>query len=155
MVVSQMGEAMIRNNKPRPGVTTVEFAVISPLLFLLIVGLIVGGLGIFRYQEVASLAREGARYASVRGTEYAADTKLPFATQDSIHQEILRRAVALDPNRLSCSVTWDQYNSPQRVNPDNSVTTNVVTVTVTYQWVPEAFLGGITLSSTSKLPMSH
>jgi hypothetical protein len=32
---------------------------------------------------------------------------------------------------------------------------NTVTVTLTYTWVPEAFLGGVTLSSTSVMPMSY
>ena len=140
----------------RPGALTVEFAMISPLLFLLLIGLVVGGLGVFRYQQVASLAREGSRYASVRGTEYAADTKLPVATQASVYKEVvLARAVGLDPNALSCTVTWDKYNSPQTVYPDKTVVGNIVSVTVTYQWIPEGMLGGMTLSSTSKLPMSH
>jgi hypothetical protein len=30
-----------------------------------------------------------------------------------------------------------------------------VTVTLTYNWVPEAFAGGVTLSSTSVMPMSY
>jgi Flp pilus assembly protein TadG len=123
----------------------VEFAVVSPLLFLLVIGLIVGGLGVFRYQEVAWLAREGARYASVRGSRYEIATGQPAATPSDIHQNvILARSVGLDPARLSSSVTW---------TPDNRQNSTVC-VTVTYQWVPEAFLGGITLSSTSKLQMS-
>ena len=141
---------------PRRGATAVEYAAISPLVFLLIFGLVVGGLGIFRYQQVASLAREGARFASVHGLEYASDTKLPAATAESIHKDvILDRAVGLDKNRLFTTVVWDKYNAPQTVNADGTVSGNIVAVTVTYQWVPEALLGGIVLSSTSKLPMSH
>jgi Flp pilus assembly protein TadG len=147
---------MIQNKKQRRGVTTVELAVIAPLVFMLIVGLVVGGMGVFRYQQVASLAREGARYASVRGTEYAANTKLPAATAESVHKEvILARSVGLDPKLLTSTVSWDRYNSPQTVNADNSVSGNIVIVTVNYLWIPEAYLGGIVLSSTSKLPMSH
>ncbi len=37
-------------------------------------------MGIYRYQQVASLAREGARYASVHGSQYAADTGNAAAT---------------------------------------------------------------------------
>jgi hypothetical protein len=33
--------------------------------------------------------------------------------------------------------------------------TNTVTVTVSYNWIPEAFLGGITLTSTSTVPMTE
>ena len=54
-----------RNSPPRSGGTLVEMAVILPVVFLLIFGLIVGGIGIFHYQEVARLAREGARWAAV------------------------------------------------------------------------------------------
>jgi Flp pilus assembly protein TadG len=147
---------MLSRSTRRRGATAVEYAIIAPLLFLLIVGLIVGGLGVFRYQEVAHLAREGARYASVHGMEYATDSKQPAATQDSIYKEvILARGVGLDKNCLKCVVTWDKYNAPQTVAADGSVTGNIVSVTVNYQWIPEGFLGGILLSSTSKLPMSH
>jgi hypothetical protein len=123
---------------------------------LLLIGLVVGGLGVFRYHQVSSLAREAARYAAVHGTEYATETGQPAATPASIYEEvILPRSVGLDPSQLSCTVSWDQNNAPTHVLPDETERTNIVTVTVTYQWLPEAYLGGITLSSTSKIPMSH
>jgi Flp pilus assembly protein TadG len=124
----------------------VECAVVYPLVFLLLFGLVVGALGVFRYQEVASLAREGARYASVRGREYELRTGRPAATADDVfNNAISPRAVILTPSQLSSSVTW---------NPDNQ-RGSTVTVTVTYQWVPEAYLGGLTLSSTSTTPISY
>ena len=46
----------------RRGTTTLEFAITCPIVFFLVFAIIVGGLGVFRYQEVAALAREGARY---------------------------------------------------------------------------------------------
>ncbi len=55
----------------RGGAVLLELAIILPIMFLLVIGMIVGAMGIFHYQEVARLAREGARYACVRGTEYA------------------------------------------------------------------------------------
>src|SRR5262245_37729382 len=54
----------------RRGAVLVESAVVFPVFMILLLGLIVGGMGIFRYQQVAWLAREGARYASVRGADY-------------------------------------------------------------------------------------
>jgi Flp pilus assembly protein TadG len=132
--------------RPRTGATLVEFAVVSPVLFLLLLGLVIGGLGIFRYQEVAWLAREGARYASVRGYQYQQVTHQTAATsQDVYNNAILPNTIALDTTKLSSSVTW---------NPDNHQG-SWVTVTVNYQWVPEAFLGGITLSSTSSMMVSY
>ena len=53
-------------------------------------------------------------------------------------------------------MTWDRYNGPQTYNPDKTVTTNIVTVTVSYKWKPEALLGQeMTLTSTSRMPMSN
>jgi hypothetical protein len=57
----------------RPGAVLVECAFIYPVAFLLILGLIVGGMGVYRYQEVSHLAREGARWASAHGAQYRQD----------------------------------------------------------------------------------
>lgn len=137
---------MLRNQPRRRGTHVVECAVVFPVLFLLLLGLLVGGLGVFRYQEVASLAREGARYASVRGSKYQQVTGKPAATAPDVYNNAISpRAVILDPANLSYNVTW---------NPDNKQG-STVTVQVTYLWVPEAYLGGITLSSTSTMPVSY
>jgi Flp pilus assembly protein TadG len=143
----------------RRAASLVEFAVICPVLFLLILGALIGGLGIFRYQEVAWLAREGARYASVHGTQYAKE--VPNATaatpQDVYNNAILPNVIILDASKLSYSVTWNQSNDPYTVSADYELgVNNTVTVTVTYQWFPEVFLGGpINLSSSSTMPMSY
>src|SRR3954452_10626551 len=131
---------MVVSQRRRRAANIVESAVVYPVLMLFVIGLIVGALGVFRYQEVASLAREGARWAAVRGAKYEAATGNAAATEsDVINQAILPRAVILDQANLTCHVTWD---------PDNKQG-STVTVTVTYHWVPEAFLGGIDLGSTS------
>jgi len=122
--------------------------------------LMIGALGIFRYQEVATLAREGARYAVVHGTQYAQDAGVSAPTPSDIYNNaIANRAVALDLTRLSYSITYNVSNQPFHTTIDSNQNIipiqNTVTVTLTYQWVPEAFLGGITLSSTSVMPMSY
>jgi hypothetical protein len=57
-----------------------ESAIVYPALFILFLGLVVGGLAIFRYQEMASLARMGARYASTHGGNYRKDAGEPIGT---------------------------------------------------------------------------
>jgi hypothetical protein len=47
------------------GQTLVEFALISPLLFLLLGGIITLGIGVFYQQQVTNAAREAARYAAI------------------------------------------------------------------------------------------
>ena len=57
---------MIVRRPVRRGAAVVEMAVVAPLVVLFLFGLIVTGLGVFRYNQTAYLAREAARYASVR-----------------------------------------------------------------------------------------
>ncbi|HYT92451.1 MAG TPA: TadE family protein [Gemmataceae bacterium] len=143
----------------RSGTTAVECALVYPTVFLFTLGLIVGAAGIFRYQEVSSLARRAARYASVHGWQYSKDTGYPAVTPDDIYNNaILPNAIGMDLSKLTYSVSYASGNGQTVTRVVNGViiaTTNTVTVTVSYQWVPEGFLGGITLSSTSVMPMSY
>jgi Flp pilus assembly protein TadG len=149
----------------RPGVTIIEGAIVYPVLLTLLLILIVGAMGIFRYQQVASLARQGARYASVHGYQYSLDNKLPAATADDVRNVIVANAVNLDTSAsaLQVSVTWNTDNQQYHTvtvtdaNGFQNVTPvlNTVSVTVTYYWLPEAFLGGITMTSTSTVQMCY
>jgi len=146
------------NRRRRSGAAAVEFAITCPIVFFLIFATIVGGLGVFRYQETAALAREGARWASVHGSEYATDYNVPAPTpQDIFDKAIKPLVVALDPSRLTYSVTWNTTNDPLRVDNDvQEPVGNTVTVTVTYQWFPEMYLvGPYTLTSTSTAQMLY
>jgi Flp pilus assembly protein TadG len=139
--------AMLRSlpHKRRRGTTLVECAVIYPVLFLFLLGVIVGGMGVFRYQQMAWLSREGARWASVRGTKYTIATGNPPITAEDVYSNTIEpNAVAMDLGDLSYAVTWTPDQDPG----------GIVSVTVNYNWVPEVFLGGIQLSSTSTLPIT-
>ena len=130
----------------RRGAIILESAIIYPLTFLLILGLVIGAMGVFRYQEVASLAREATRYASVHGTKYQQVTGKPAATATDIHDNVIvPRAVALDPSKLTYTVTWSPDNKPG----------STVSVTINYNWVPEAFLPVLNLSSTATETMAY
>ncbi|HEV3257778.1 MAG TPA: TadE/TadG family type IV pilus assembly protein [Gemmataceae bacterium] len=143
----------------RPAATLVEFALAGPATLLLLLGLLIGGLGTFRYQQVARLARDASRWASVHGTQYAQDTKNPAATAQDVYNQVMApNATGLDLTHLTYGVTWNTSNSPYHtatVNGQQVKVANAVTVTITYQWIPEALLGGITLSSTSVSVMSY
>jgi Flp pilus assembly protein TadG len=147
------------SSNSRPAATTVELAIIGSATVMILLGLLIGGLGIFRYQQVARLARDASRWASVHGTDYAKDTTNPAATaQDVYDQAIAPNAAALNLKSLTYSVTWNSSNSPYStvtVNGQQVKVANTVTVTVTYHWMPEAIFGGITLSSTSVTVMSY
>ena len=61
MIATRHGTPNRSRARCRGGATVVEMAITLPLAVLLIMGLLVGGLGVFRYHEVAALAHEGAR----------------------------------------------------------------------------------------------
>jgi len=150
---------MRRKNLSRRGVTAVEFAVVAPASLLLIISLIVGTLGTFRYQQVARLARDASRWASVHGTQYAKDTKNAAATATDVYQQAISPyATGLDLSKLTYSVAWSTSNAPYHTVTANGQTVkvaNTVTVTVNYQWLPEALLGGVNMSSTSVRVMTY
>jgi Flp pilus assembly protein TadG len=159
----------------RRGAAAVEFAVMAPLIFAMVFGQIVGGLGVVRYQEVADLARDCARYASVHGGNYqregvAARTGVPaVSSAGDLSSLIASKAASLDPNKITVEITWTGAGqvtpaniptyadtNPNLVPPGQVVIQNNVIVTVKYKWFPEAFfIGPLTLTSTSKMPMSY
>ena len=148
----------LHSNQSRRGATTFELAVTLPIAFFLIFATIIGGLGVFRYQQVASLAREGARWASVHGSEYELDTGKPAATAEDVFNTIIKPgSVSLRPEYLTYEVSWDQTNEPLTVyeNVEQPVG-NTVTVRVNYAWFPEMYLiGPFTLTSSSTTQMLY
>jgi Flp pilus assembly protein TadG len=157
-----------RTRPGRRGAVLVESAVVYPLLFLLLFGLIVGGLGVFRYQQVACQAREAARYACVHGAGWQKETRQACPTAAQLRQDVvLPLAAGMDPAKLTVQVEWideitgaaadwDQAGKwPTGTTQDGDRVTNRVRVTVTYAWWPEAFLAGpINLKSVSEVPMA-
>lgn len=140
----------------RPAATMVEFAIVGSVTFLMLLGLLIGGLGVFRYQQVARLARDASRWASVHGTQYALDTKNSAATATDVYnQAIVPNATGLDLTKLTYAVTWNATNSPYSLNAQGAQVANTVTVNIKYKWIPEAFFVSMTLSSTSVSVMSY
>ncbi len=123
--------------RQRRGATTVELAIVLPTTILLLIGLCVTELGAFRYQQVAALAHESVRWASVHGKEYAKQTGGTIATREDIFKNVIKpRAIGIDPNKIDCDVQWD-------------VEKNFVTVKIQYTWTPEAFFAPQKLSCTA------
>src|SRR5438094_2476918 len=127
----------VRRSLYRRGITVLEVAITAPVAMFVVIGLMVGGLGTFRYQQVAALAREGASYASLHGPYYAKRTGQPMATStDVMKNAILPVAAGLDTTALHCDLSYDTNS-------------NTATVRVTYDWLPESLLPAAKLSSTS------
>jgi hypothetical protein len=116
------------------------------------------------------MAREGARWASVHGWQYNQDTGNATATPQSIYTNAIQpHAAPLDTSGMSFNssggqgtsldftVTW--LNSNQKTKNWDSTNQvwmmNTVTVTVTYTWAPQLYLGPVTLSSTSVVTIQY
>ena len=137
-----------RRGQGRRGVSAVEAAVVYPITILLLLGTVVLGLGVFRFQQLQCLAREGARYASVHGPQYAADSGNAYATNQTVLAQIETLAVGLETNNLSCAVTWNP-------NPPTTTTPSTVSVQLTYDWVPEGYFQTVTMTATSVMPVTY
>jgi Flp pilus assembly protein TadG len=124
----------------------VEFSVTLPILIMLTLGTTVLSLGVSEFQLVATLAREGARYASVRGTEYQQATGKAAATASDVYTKaILPKATGMTPGNITYNVVWSPNNQPG----------STVTVTVNYEWVPSAYVGTIQMSSSSVMTVEY
>ncbi len=166
---------MIQRRKAdsRRGVTVVEVAFVLPVTLLLVIGLMVGCMGVFRSNQLAELARAAARYASTHGTTREREGFAATTQQNIIDAAITPRAASLSPLSVTIEVIlpngavvpWDDSywaGPPQRdktmtvINDQGSAKMNRVRVTLRYQWVPEAFItGSINLASTSEQVMSY
>ena len=140
----------------RRGATLFEFAIVCPVVLFTMFFIFIGALGVNRYQQVAHLARQGARWASLHGAQYADETDKPAATADDIATKLKSSNVGLDPAKLTCTVTWNSSNWPLNTTDYEKPVGNTVTVNVSYQWFPEMLLAGpITLTSSSTAQMMY
>ena len=132
-----------RRRHARRGAAVVEMAIVGPVAFLMVIGLMIGCLGIFRYNQVAALAHEGARWAAVRGRNFEKINHRKPITADEIRSNVIvPRAAGIDLSRVECTMSVDKDHS-------------VVSVTVRYLWLPEAYFGKITLSNTATMLVSN
>jgi Flp pilus assembly protein TadG len=158
----------IPTSTQRRGASLVEVAFVQPVCFLLLFGILFGGLLILNYQQVAWLSREASRQASVRGNQYAQQTGKASPTQADILQNVvLPLAATMDPSQLTVQVflidgttgaatPWDSSDKAVYiVLSDGSKVANKVRVVVTYVWVPTILTTGpISLQSVSEVPMA-
>lgn len=127
------------------GAAAVEFAIIAPLLFLLIFGLIDFGLAINARIVTANAAREGARVASLGGTEA------------QIRAQVASASSTLDQSRVTVTVTCKtptNSNCTTYAADAESGGTAIVTVTYLYKWVTfvgASFGGDTSITRSSQM----
>jgi Flp pilus assembly protein TadG len=103
--------------KKRRGASVIEAAIVLPVTFALVLGILIGGIGIVRYQQMAFIARETARFASVHGGQYArtnagaiAAGALPKVDSAYLVNFAKSKAAALDPGQLQVTISMTVIN---------------------------------------------
>ena len=136
---------VVRFARNDEGVTLVEFALVMPVLVLVIVACLDFARALNAYVTVANAAREGARYASVN----ASADKSVAEISDSVRAYLSTRVAPLDPTALGVSVALGAADP--RWSPDAPAPTEV-TVTVSYEWHSSTWLVGSFFAATSGSP---
>ncbi len=125
------------------GQSAVEFAITIAGLLVLVLAITNFAMVISAYTFVCYSARDGTRYAAVRG----ATSPTPASASD-ISAFVLSEAAGLNPSQLSVQTTW---------TPDNQPNSSVaVQVQYNFQFqIPFVTLSPVTLSSNSKFVISQ
>ena len=130
---------MVRSSE---GVALVEFALVIPVLLLLLVGILDTGRAVNAYVTISNASREGARYAALN------PTAAPAAIRSSA---VLPHAQQLDAAGIAVSVTYNASvtsancpvattTPPPATSP--APTTIPVRVDVSYPWSAATFFIG-------------
>ncbi len=118
------------------GNALVEFALIFPLLVLIIAGIIDLGQGVYAYGVVSSASREAARFGITDPHNDA-----------GIVAQARANTAALDPSQLSVN---------KGCFPTNCNTGGWITVTVTYNWRPlTLYFSPLTLTGSSAMTIEY
>ena len=164
-----------RHRDHERGVAALEFALIAPVFFLLIFGIIDFGLGIWTYNNISQAVREGARYAVVRGDGssigevgpvdldgdgiddfFREDTTCVAPAANSVASVVCRFAVPLDPSKLTVTAEWGcgVLGDPDNCNSRSNLTGQLMKVSATYLYRPflfDFFPVTMNLRSTSRM----
>lgn len=81
----------------------VEFALVGPIFFLLVLGTIEGGRLVWTYHTLNNAVKEGSRYTLVRGTN--SDLSEAPATDEGVEAYMEGKSAALDPAKFNANIT--------------------------------------------------
>ncbi len=133
--------------KERRGAAVVEFAIVAPVFFVFVLGIIEYGRMVMVYQMLTNSSRLGARMAVL---------------EDTLEQDVVN-AVTDHLSNLGITgetvtvTAWDQGDPPQEINLADAVNGDTVEVSVSISfdqvsWLPSPmFLGGKTLTASTQM----
>lgn len=148
------------------GQSLVEFALIFPIIVLLVVGFVEVGRAVFAYNTIANAARQGARVAIVNQLESVTECDAtrpvedPFEPHWSIRGCVIAAASTLGITTANITVG---YNPPPATTLSCASTLHVgciASVTVRYDYVVSTpflstVIGSFTMTQTSQMPIER
>ncbi len=131
--------------KERRGAAVVEFAIVAPVFFLFVLGILEYGRMVMVYQVLTNGSRTGARIAV-----------LEDATETDVQNRVTTQLTNSSVSGASVTVqAYDSNGSPINLADSTNGDTVEVTVSVDFDqvsWLPSPmYLGGKTLSATTQM----
>ncbi len=147
-----------RRGPSESGSSVLEMALSLIILLTFVFGIFEVSEAVFAYHVISDAAREGTRYAIVRGSSCSVITPCP-ATGANIQTYLRGLALpGINPNLMTVAAAWPTSGSActPSASPCNNPG-NLVQVTVTYNFslsIPFVKARTITMSSTSQMVIS-
>ena len=148
------------------GQSLVEFALVFPIIVLLVAACIEIGRAVFAYNTIANAARQGARVAIVNQLEDITDCDASRPVEDPYQPHwSIRGCVIVAASPLG--ITTDDITIDYLTPPDTSLSCDpilhigcIAEITVTYDYsVSTPFvnmlIGGFTMTQTSQMPVER
>jgi Flp pilus assembly protein TadG len=130
------------------GSALVEFAVATTLLLTMMFGAMDFGRALYTYTKVSEAARQGTRYAIVRGSSCTTWTTACPASATDVQTYLKDVPMGLNPSSMTVTTTW----TPNK-NPGSTVNVNVQ---YSFQFIlPFLPSGTINMASTSQMVVSR
>ena len=155
----------MKENNKQSGAVIVEFSLVFMLFLVVSIGLFEMGRMMWIYTTLSHAARQGARFAMVRGAEVYSPP-MSTATNLEITQVVRRNAIGLVASDVTVTPTWKGDTADPEVPWDGAGGSRIggsfVVVRVRY---PMRFItgnvfiggsdGGLTLGSVSSMTISY
>jgi hypothetical protein len=140
----------------RQATNLTEFAMVVSIFVLAVFVLSFYCVGVFRFQQLATLARYGARWAAVHGRQYQQDYSRP---PGDVKAFIRAQAAGINPSDLTINVmfadpgsgippqnlpdTWAGSTQAPFTNVAGTDVHNRVAVEIVYTWAPQTEDGSV------------
>jgi Flp pilus assembly protein TadG len=90
----------------------VEFALVLSILFMFLFGIMDLSRALYAYHFVANAAREGTRYAMVRGATCKSYATACPASANDVQSYLKKVPAGIDSSALTVTTTWTPANEP-------------------------------------------